>query len=146
RNPVAMVAATLLPVAVFGLPVPCAMPLPGGLLLLHLLWRRPIGLLLLPLGLLLLRSALLLLPLGLLLLRSALLLLPLGLLLLRSALLLLLLLFRGLGVLLVLVLLGVRGSKHSKKKEHNSRADKSNWFHEYYLHYGDLLCVSRASS
>jgi hypothetical protein len=93
-----------------------------------------------------LRSALLLLPLGLLLLRSALLLLPLGLLLLRSALLLLLLLFRGLGVLLVLVLLGVRGSKHSKKKEQNSRADKSNWFHEYYLHYGDLLCVSRASS
>ena len=91
-------------------------------LLLSALW------LLLVLALRLLLSALwLLLGLALRLLLS-----PLWLLLFRLS---LLLLFRGLRVLLVLLLLCVRGSNGSEKKEQNSRADKSNWFHECCLHY-----------
>jgi len=53
---------------------------------------------------------------------------------------LLLLLFRlgflllfGALIILLFVLLSVRGSKSSEKKEQNSRADKSNWFHECFL-------------
>jgi hypothetical protein len=42
----------------------------------------------------------------------------------------LLLLLRGLALLLVLLLLCVRGSTDSEKKEQNSRADKSNLFHQ----------------
>ena len=99
-------------------------------LLLSVLW------LLLGLGLrlcLLLSALWLLLGLGL---RLCLLLSALWLLLFRLR---LLLLFRGLSLFFMLLQLCVRGSSGSEKKEQNSRADKSNWFHECCLHYGDFL-------
>jgi hypothetical protein len=49
------------------------------------------------------------------------------------------LLFLGLSVLFLLLLLWVRGSNGSEKKHQNSRADKSNWFHECCLLYGDFM-------
>lgn len=45
----------------------------------------------------------------------------------------LLLLFLGLSLLFVFIFLSVRGGNGSEKKEQNSRADKSNWFHDCYL-------------
>ena len=122
RNAVAMVTAALLPVAMFRLPVMCTITPPSGLLYLHLgrasLLRRPIGLLL-TLLLLLLSSGLLLLSLlalltllapGLLLLTLLLLLLASGLLLLALLTLLapgllLLTLPRSLSLLLLMLLL-----------------------------------------
>jgi len=56
----------------------------------------------------------------------------------------LLLLFGALTILFALLLLSVRGSKSSEKKEQNSRADKSNWFHEYFLQYGAFMHPSLA--
>jgi hypothetical protein len=55
-----------------------------------------------------------------------------------------LLLFGALIILFVLALLSVRGSKSSEKKEQNSRADKSNWFHECFLQYGAFMHPSPA--
>jgi hypothetical protein len=49
-----------------------------------------------------------------------------------------LLLFR----LSLLLLMCVRGSSGSEKKQQNSRADKSNWFHGSYLQYGDFMRAS----
>jgi hypothetical protein len=123
-----------------------------------LLWLSCCGLsLLLTLGLLLWLPGCglsLLLTLGLLLWLSGCglsLLLPLGLLLWLPGcgLSLLLLLFRLgflllFGALIIFVLLSVRGSKSSEKKEQNSRADKSNWFHECFLQYGVFMHPSLA--
>jgi len=84
-------------------------------------------------GLLLLFLLLLLLALRLLLLLS----LGLGfLLLLRLG---LLLLFLRLSLFLALLLQCERRSNSSEKKDQNSRADKSNWFHRYCLHDRDFL-------
>jgi len=107
------------------------------LLLLALLNLLPLSLLLLPcgLGLLLLLLLLSRRP-------GLLLLLPrwLGLLLFRLG---LLFLFRGLRIL---PLASVCGSACSEKKEQNSRADKSNWFHECCLHYCAFMRPSLGES
>jgi hypothetical protein len=51
------------------------------------------------------------------------------------------------GVLLFpLLTLGVGRSKGSEKKEQNSRADKTNWFHECCLHCGDFMRPSLVTS
>jgi len=57
----------------------------------------------------------------------------------------LLLLFRGFPLLFMLLLLCIRGSNGSEKKEQNSRVDKSNWFHECRLPYGDFMRPSRGA-
>jgi len=112
-----------------------------GLLLL-LLFCGLVLLLLLDPGLLLLFLLLLLLTLCLLLFLSSglcLLLLSLGLgflLLLRLG---LLLLFLWLSLFLALLLQCERRSNSSEKKDQNSRADESNWFHRYCLHDRDFM-------
>jgi len=67
-------------------------------------------------------------------------------LLLPRLLLLLLLLLRDPCVFSVLLLLGIRGAKSEKKKEQNSGADKTCWFHERYLHDGNRMHPVGASS
>jgi hypothetical protein len=42
-------------------------------------------------------------------------------------------------LLFLLLTLCVGRSNGSEKKEQNSRADKTNWFHECCLHYGDFI-------
>jgi hypothetical protein len=51
------------------------------------------------------------------------------------------------GLLLFLLLtLCVGRNNGSEKKEQNSRADKTNWFHECCLHYGDFIRPSLITS
>jgi hypothetical protein len=49
-------------------------------------------------------------------------------------------------LLLFVLLLCVRGSNGSEKKEQNSRADKSNWFHECCLRHADFMRLSLVTS
>ena len=42
-------------------------------------------------------------------------------------------------LLFLLLMLCVGGSNRSEQKEQNSRVDKTNWFHECCLHYGDFM-------
>jgi len=54
-------------------------------------------------------------------------------------LLMLLPLLRFAALLFLLLMLCVGRSNGSEKKEQNSRVDKTNWFHECCLHYGDFM-------
>jgi hypothetical protein len=49
-------------------------------------------------------------------------------------------------LLFLLLTLCVGRSNGSEKKEQNSRADKTNWFHECCLHYGDFTRPSLVTS
>jgi hypothetical protein len=59
-----------------------------------------------------------------------------------SLLLLLLLLLRVPSVFCVLLLLSVRGTNSAEKHEQNSCPDKTNWFHELYLHHRNRMRLS----
>ncbi len=49
-------------------------------------------------------------------------------------------------LLFLLLMLCVGRRNGSEKKEQNSRADKTNWFHECCLHYGDFMRPSLVTS
>ena len=61
-------------------------------------------------------------------------------------LLMLLPLLRLAALLSLLLMLCVGRRNGSEKKEQNSRADKTNWFHECCLHYGDFMRPSLVTS
>jgi hypothetical protein len=61
-------------------------------------------------------------------------------------LLMLLPLLRFAALLFLLLMLCVGRRNGSEKKEQNSRADKTNWFHECCLHYSDFMRPSLVTS